>query len=258
MGFSAWWQQYKKEVLGFRGEVTLIAAAIVVWTLFLLSRIGSWVPELIFTLYWLPVSFLPIWAIWTAVQLYRQEWRENTSYLMLSLPVRAWTITSAKLAVLLTGIIGFSLFIFLGAWLLAVRTGLMNRLAEVDLFQLIPMDWFVTTSLLGYFSMVAGVLVIGLIAQVAFVVSRLFSRFRWLAEGWTWFLSFWLMGRFGDLGGRFLGWLPDFHLRVFHTVSGDPDFHTVAIQSGPFWGLVLFAIVLYIVLNVTIERAIEV
>ena len=58
------------------------------WTLFLLSRVGVWQPEAIVAVYWLPTGFLPLWTLWTAVQLYRQEWRENTSYLMLSLPVR--------------------------------------------------------------------------------------------------------------------------------------------------------------------------
>lgn len=252
-----WWRLYKKELLGHRGEI-LLAGAFVVWTLFLLSRVGVWQPEAIVAVYWLPTGFLPLWTLWTAVQLYRQEWRENTSYLMLSLPVRAWMITSAKLAALLTGVIGYSLLIGAGGWLLFARTGLLAAVRQVEIVSLVPVEWLVKMALLGYLWMIGALGMLGLIAQFAFVFSRLFARWQGLAMAWTWVLIIWLMGRFGDIGGRLLAWLPDFKFRVLHMVAGAPEFRVVTVESGPFWALVLFAAGLFALLNVTLERAVEV
>lgn len=253
-----WRQQFKKELMGHRGEILLLAGALVVWTLFLLSRSGLWSSELIVALYWAPSGFLPLWALWTSVQLYRQEWRENTSYLMLSLPVRAWKITSVKLAVLAAGIVGFSLLLLAGAWLVAARSGFLAELAETDLFAVVPREWVVKMLLLLYALMVAGFVVMGLVAQFAYVFSRLFSRFRGLMMVWTWILLFWLMGRVGDIGGRLLAWMPDFHLRSLDATGGVLEFHLLTIESGPFWALVLFTAGLYALLNIVLERAIEV
>ena len=253
-----WWQQYKKELLGHRGEFLLIAGALVLWTLFLLSRVGIWSPVSIVAVYTFPAGFLPLWTLWTSVHLYRHEWRENTSYLMLSLPARGWTIASAKLAVLLTGVLGFSLLMAAGGWLLTARAGLFTRLREIGFFSAVPMEWVIKMVLLGFAGMIASLTVMGLLAQFAFVFSRLFSRFQGLAMVWTWVLSVWLMGRFGDIGGRLLAWLPDFHLRILHPAEGFPEFHVVTIESGPFWALALCALGLFALLHLILERAVEV
>ncbi|HLS91563.1 MAG TPA: hypothetical protein VK101_09955, partial [Limnochordia bacterium] len=64
-----WWQQYKKELMGHRAEGLLIAGALIVWTFLLLSRVNRWSPEAIAVLYWLPMGFLPLWVLWSSVQL---------------------------------------------------------------------------------------------------------------------------------------------------------------------------------------------
>lgn len=253
-----WWQQFKKELFGHKADFALLGGALLVWAAFLVSRVGVWSIELIFVLYWFPSGFLPLWAIWTSVQLYRQEWRENTSYLMLSLPVRAWTITSAKLAVILTGVVGFSLVILAGGWLIVVRSGIIPELGRADLFEWVPMDWVVQMGVLSYAWSVAGLLVIALIAQLAYVFSRIFARFQGLVMAWTWLLTIWLMGRVGDIGGRLLAWMPDFHLRVFDFAGEGARLQSVAIESGPFWALALFVVGVYALLNLTLERAVEV
>lgn len=251
-----WRRQFFKELQGHRGEILLLAGALLAWTAFLYSRAGAWEPELILVLYWFPTGFLPLWAIWTSVQLYRQEWRENTSYLMLSLPVRAWTITSAKMAAIGLGIIGFSALILLGAALLIARTGFWPTVEGV--FDVIPLAWFVKTGVWICVVGLLGMLALSLMAQFAYVFSRLFTRFQGLAMVWTWFLSLWLSGKAAWLGHRFLGWLPDFRMQAISIMNNVPAVHTVTIDSGPFWAVVLFFLGLYWVLNITIERAVEV
>ncbi len=251
-----WWRQFLKELRGHRGEILLLVGALLVWTAFLYSRVGVWEPELIVLIYWFPMGFLPLWAIWTSVQLYRQEWRENTSYLMLSLPVRAWTITSAKLAIVAAGILGFSALIFGGAALLTARTGFFARI--VDVFEIVPLDWMIKTGLIFYGAMIFGILVGSLISQFAYVFSRLFSRFQGLAMVWTWFLTIWLMGEAAWFGHRFLGWMPDLRLQAYYVMNNVPGTHAVAIETGPILAVALFLAGLYWVLNVTVERAVEV
>ena len=251
-----WWRQFLKEMHGHRGEALLLAGALLVWTAFLYSRAGAWQAEVVMMLYWLPMGFLPLWAIWTSVQLYRQEWRENTSYLLLSLPVRAWTITSAKLATMAVGIIGFSVLIFGGAALLAARTGIWARIAGV--FEVIPLEWFARSGLILYGAGILGLLALSLISQFAYVFSRLFSRFQGLAMIWTWLLAIWLAGKAGSLGHVILNWLPPFRVQTYFTVNNVPSAHLLAIDSGPFWALVLYLIGLYWALNFTVERAVEV
>lgn len=253
-----WWQQYKKELMGHRGESLLIVGALLVWTLYLLSRVGVGSPGVIAIVYWAPMGFLPLWVLWTAVQLYRHEWRENTSYLMLSLPVRAWVITSAKLAVLVTGIVGFSLLIAAGGWIVAARTGVLAEIAQVIDRSAIPAEWIVKVSFLLCGVTLASLVVFGLVAQFAYVFSRLFSKFQGLVMVWTWILVFWLMGRAAHLGGRFLGWLPDVYVRTLVGNVGMPEFHLVKIESGPFVAMALVVVGLFVLLNAVLEKAIEV
>ena len=167
-------------------------------------------------------------------------------------------ITSAKLAALLTGVIGYSLLIGAGGWLLFARTGLLAAMRQSDIMALVPFEWLTKMALLGYVSLVAGLGMMGLIAQFAYVFSRLFARFQGLAMAWSWFLIVWMMGWFGDIGGRLLAWMPDFKVRVLHVFGGVPEFRVVTIESGPFWALALFAVGLFALLNLTLERAVEV
>lgn len=253
-----WWQQYKKELMGHRGEGLLIGGALVVWTIFLLSRVGAWRPEAVAAIYWAPMGFLPLWVLWTSVQLYRQEWRENTSYLMLSLPARAWVITSAKLAVIATGVIAFTLLIAAGGWLVAARTGLLASIAQSPDLAAIPKEWIVKITLLGYVLTLATFVVVGFLAQFSYVFSRLFTRFQGLVMVWTWILLAWLISRVGDLGGLLLAWLPDFYVRSLNIVLGTPEFFLVRIESGPFVAVALLLAALYALLNAMLERAVEV
>ena len=254
-----WWQQYKKELMANRTEVLFLLAFYALWTVWLLTRVGLWDPEAIIAVYMAPLTgMLPLWALWTSVQLYRQEWRENTSYLMLSLPVRAWKITSAKLAALLTGVLALWLLFAAGFWLLMSRTGLWAELFRRNLFALVPLEWVVRMSLLAFGVMLAGLVVLALFAQFAYVFSRLFTRFRGFVMLWTWGLSFWLFIRVADLGSRVLGFLPDFHLRMLNVRNGVPEFDVVAIDSGPFVAVALLLFGLYWLLNAVLERAIEV
>lgn len=253
-----WWQQYKKELMGRRGESLLVAGALAVWTVFLLSRVGVWRPDIVAAAYWGPMGFLTVWVLWTAVQLYREEWRENTCYLMLSLPARAWVITSAKLAALVTEIIGLTVLIAAGGWIVAARTGVLEAIVRSQEFSAIPMEWIVKMALLMYGAILAGLVAAALAVQFAYVFGRLFSRFRGLATAWTAVLLVWLAGRVWDLGGVLLAWLPDFHVRSLSIVMGTPQFLLVRIESGPFAAVALLFAGLYALLNALLERAVEV
>src|SRR5690606_8269805 len=92
------------------------------------TRVGKWPVEAVTALSLLPTGFLPLWVLWSALHLYRQEWRENTHYLLLSLPVPAWKITLPKLAALFTGIVGYTALLCGGVLVIMSRTGVLERL----------------------------------------------------------------------------------------------------------------------------------
>jgi len=239
-------------------ELLLVAGALILWTLFLSTRVGDWPAEIVVGLVWLPASFLPLWAIWTSVQVYRQEWRENTSYLVLSLPARAWTITSAKLAVVAAGLIGYSALTAAGALLLGARTGIARSPALADLFSVWPADWFVKTALLAWAGWLFVLLLLCVVTQAAYVFSRLFHRFQLLVMVWAWVLFSWVLATAGSIGGWLFAWLPDFHIRALHVANDLPGFQTVTVQSGPVVGVFLAGLGLYWLINLVMEQAVEV
>jgi len=253
-----WWQQFKKELMSHRGESLLVVGALVIWTVFLLTRIGVWRPDVITGAYWAPMGFLPLWVLWTSMQLYRQEWRENTSYLMLSLPARAWVITSAKLAVIAASLVVFTLLIALGGWIVASRTGILALVTQTPEFAALPKEWLVKTALTGYGVLLASLITLGFVVQFAYVFSRLFARFQGLLMLWTSILVSWLLSRVADLGSVILGWLPDIHVQSVNIALGIAQFDLVRIESGPIVAVALALVGLYTLLNAIIERAVEV
>src|SRR5690606_42106689 len=82
-----WWQQYKKEILGNRTELLFLIGAYLLWTLFLLSRIGRWDEGAIIAAYFAPATgIFPLWAWWTSGQVDRQGWRGKTTHRLLCPP----------------------------------------------------------------------------------------------------------------------------------------------------------------------------
>src|SRR6056297_1238147 len=91
---------------------TLIIA---VWEWFLITRTDNWPPGLSFGLGFIPLFFLPLIMIFLAYTSYRNEWGNNTIYLLKILPRRGYEINLAKF------LPAFFYYLFLSAALIAVN-----------------------------------------------------------------------------------------------------------------------------------------
>lgn len=251
------WQQYKKELLAHRGDAVLTLGGLIVLHVFLATRIGKWTPEVVVFLSILPIGFTHLWVMWSSLQLYRREWRENTHYLMLSLPVRAWKITVPKLAALMTGTVAYSLIIFAGVYFQASGTGLLQvvlnfvesrNIAIVDLFG---------TGMKMYGLVLASFIGLAITVQLAFLLSRLFHRFQGALLGIIWVVQIWLIGELSEWLGRALNWLPGMQFLNLDLFVGDEPVSQVIIDGGPLWAAIIIGIGLFVALNTTLERAVE-
>ncbi|NMB01479.1 MAG: hypothetical protein GX971_08200, partial [Firmicutes bacterium] len=79
--------------VGFLSGITLI---IMLFVRFKISS-GAWAAENFVAAVAIPVAFMPLWLIWQSFQTLRSEWREDTVYTLLVLPVAGWKVMLAKL-----------------------------------------------------------------------------------------------------------------------------------------------------------------
>ena len=105
----AWWELYKKEILDMIILYCCYLPGIVAWEIFLFYKADKWIIWLAFGLSFVPFALYPILILWLGYNSYRQEWKDDTHYFLLSLPRRGWEIGLAKLAASMSFYIGISL-----------------------------------------------------------------------------------------------------------------------------------------------------
>ncbi|HPT83868.1 MAG TPA: hypothetical protein PLM25_08250 [Limnochordia bacterium] len=189
----------------FLAGITLILMAVLRWRI----AQGAWHPQVSVLGVAVPLTFFPLWLIWRSFQTLRAEWREDTVYTLLVLPVPGWQVLLAKLAgllveysVLFAATVGGT-FLFFG--------GLMDELWEV-----IPGPWWLAWNALWVY--VTGAFVLATLAihvQLAFVVSKMVGRLQGLVALWVLFLSTWLTDRAALLLEPLFRWLPTIRLHEF-------------------------------------------
>lgn len=157
----------------------------------------------------LPLAVLPFWLLWQSLQSLRTEWREDTVYILLSLPVPGWWITLSKL--LRTWIEYTFILVLLVAG---------NLLLFSDVFRMFLGDmsgqWLFRNALLLYLFSLAVIAVFVTIIQLVFVVSKMVGRLQGLVALWTGILALWVMGGVSRLLAPLFSWVPTVSLdRLF-------------------------------------------
>ena len=192
--------------MGFLSGIILILFAITRWRI----EAGAWPMEASFAAISIPLIFLPLWLLWQSFQVLRSEWREDTVYTILVLPVPGWSVMVAKLltiwveyTALLAVIIGGTLVFFTPI----VREGM----------QFLPsMSWAVRNGILLYLGTLAILASVVIFVQLAFVVSKMVGKLQGLVALWTLVLSGWIVERLGGLLEPLFRWLPSIPLhRLF-------------------------------------------
>ena len=246
---------YLKELRARRGSFLLLAGSILLWAVWLRTRIPYWPGPGAAVMAWLPLSFLPLWAIWSGVQSYRQEWSENTSYLLLSLPVRGWQIAVSKLLAIVTEIVGLTLVVsVMGLWL-ALVSDIHGPWLEVQ--QTYGTDWIPGIIAFGVVIALIPITLLIQAAQTAALISRQVQRFRALVLAAAYIFGLWAAQIFVDGLGSLLGFLPDLPLRL--PLEGAAAASSLyPIPSGPIVAAVIFIALLLGLQNWLWENVVEI
>lgn len=228
---------------------TLVLGAILAY---LVSRARVWPMELVFALIISLSGFIPFWALWRTYYSLRQEWTGDHMYLLLSLPVPGWYITSTKLLIAALEALVYTLLVVGAAFLvLALGDGIFlprDVLREPAFY----------AAVLRIGTLFGLVLAMGMVViQFSYLCGRLVSRFRGLMSLLMAFVSLWLLVRGGTWLEPLLRWVPDWPLYNINIVDGAVEVTTNYIGLAPLLGSAVTAFVLFITGSLLLERDLE-
>ncbi|HAX98930.1 MAG TPA: hypothetical protein DCY12_08620 [Candidatus Atribacteria bacterium] len=188
----------KDELKNSMGSIILLLALVIVWDLFLYTRRDIWDVTLVFILSFLPIIFLPFYALVSGFYLLREEWRKKTIARLLSLPVKGITLTSVKLLIIWIETVIFIVVIFIGVITFS-KIALLEPIPNQVLWQL------------GILLSVISILV-AILSQFAYLVGRVFRHGGWLISIWTFLVFGWVIIRYSGLLVPCLSFIPNLQL----------------------------------------------
>ncbi|WP_338825607.1 hypothetical protein MHOCP_12240 [Moorella humiferrea] len=261
------WQKlgrlYRKELRDLRLESMVVLGLILLWNLFLYYKAGTatWPPgtHLVFSLMMLVITgFLPLIE---SFKIWGDEWKNNTVYLLLSLPVNGQQVVLAKLLAVLTQFILLSLAALLATGALFKATVLDAYFVMInnEIWQLIRQYRLILAIIT-----VNGILELANVVLLAFLGSLLGQSVRkfsgWLAG------AFFLAGMY--VSGKLATWLakvlnylpwPTINIRLplnFHSLSISASSGEMSIYAGTA-ALLLVTILLFITTVLFYNRRVE-
>ena len=184
--------------MGFLSGITII---LMFFTRFKISTRG-WPVEATLVAVAIPLVFLPLWLLWQSFQTLRSEWREDTVYTLLVLPIPGWKVMLAKL---------LTLWIEYTVLLAVILIGTLLFLGPVvqEAMEVLPsVIWTVRNGLLLYLFSLAMLAAVVIFVQLAFVVSKMVGRVQGLVAIWTLVLSGWFIDKLGMLLEPLFRWVP--------------------------------------------------
>ncbi|NMB19980.1 MAG: hypothetical protein GX979_03880 [Firmicutes bacterium] len=188
--------------VGFLSGITIILFGIVR----LKMASSAWPMEASLAVIAIPLVFLPLWLLWQSFQTLRSEWREDTVYTLLVLPVPGWYVMTAKL---------LTIWIEYTVLLAVIIIGTLTFFTPLVRFgmQVVPgISWVLRNGILLYLGSLCALASVVIFVQLAFVVSKMVGRLQGLVALWTLILSGWLVDRLGVLLEPAFRWLPSLPL----------------------------------------------
>ncbi|MCK9526894.1 MAG: hypothetical protein M0R49_13335 [Limnochordia bacterium] len=218
--------------MGFLSGITII---IMFFTRFRIETAG-WPVEASMLAVSIPLVFLPLWLLWQSFQTLRTEWREDTVYTLLVLPVPGWQVMVAKLFAIWIEYTALLAVAIVGA--LVFFTPLVREAIEV----LPSVFWVVRNGVLLYLASLLMLASVVIFVQLAFVVGKMVGRVQGLVALWTLILSGWLVEKLGALLEPIFRWIPTLPLhkifRLDELRQGMVADWNLAPQIGTWLGIV--------------------
>ncbi len=252
---KAWWHLYRKEIINLAFFILIVFLLITMWLLFLAYKLGRWPGELVFGLSFLPLSFFPLIMLWQGYQSFRYEWKDDTAYFLLTLPRPGWQITLSKLAAGMTIYIVFTIYTIISIYV-------ANRDFIGGLFSELPantMEGELINVLLQiiFLYIIAG-MVIYILAQFSYLISRFYNRFNGVISIVIFILSVYILHRGGSILAPIFRWMPDIPIHSVQMVAGITRENVIYIGSSPFVGSFIMLIFLFLLGSWFLENYLEV
>ena len=248
----SWFELYKKELRSISFFMLVSILVILGWELFLMYKSQLWHFGLVFGLSFLPLSFLPIIMLWRGYQSYRQEWKDNTIYMLMSLPRSGWQIGLSKLLADLTYYLAAVLFTLFMVYVVN----------DTSLLPMLPP--YITPKLVFKYISLTGIayIIFGMIpyifTQFSCLISRFYSRFRGLISIVVFVLTNYLVYRTASLIAPIFNWVPNIPIDVFRGSMIQVNMQTIYINSAPIVSIILMTGLVFYLGSILLEKQLEV
>lgn len=253
----AWWELYKKEIYSIGFFTMVVLLLLFAWEFFLFYKSSAWPLELTFGLSFLPFSFFPLLILWLGYNAYRQEWKDDSNYFILSIPRRGWEISLAKLTSSMSFYIVVTLLTSLLIYLFNqeyINTVIIGN-APACIFEDNLVSGLLMRSLLVYW---LTALAIYVITQFSQLISLYFDRFRGLVTVIVFIVTHYIIFRGAVILSPLFNWLPDFPVKAVNEGMGLVQRFTFYIGSGPIIASTLLIIALFFFGSWLLEHQLEV
>lgn len=255
----AWWNLYKKELYNLAFFSVVIVLLVLAWEVFLLYKADSWMGDIAVGLSFLPFFLYPLLALLLGYNSYRQEWKEDTQYFLLSLPRRGWEIGLAKTAAAMTFYIAICLLTIL---LIVVfhHSYFAREFMEFNYMGMYEPGFFRGVVFrLSLLYLLYG-LTLYIMAQFSQLVSLFFDRFRGFITIVVFIFSHYVIFRGTTLLAPLFRWVPDIPVYnyIYSLEEGVARSYDITIGSGPFVAFLLMFSGLFLLGSWILEKQLDV
>jgi len=242
---------YKKEIRSMFFFMIVSILIVLSWELFLFYKSSVWPSGLVLGLSFLPVSFFPLIMLWQGYQSYRYEWKDDTIYMLLTLPSPGWKISLAKLAAGFSYYLSVILFTVFMIFLVNDKTFISDLPSYISRSYIYKSVFFG-----GLFYLVFGMIPY-VLSQFSCLVSRFYSKFKGLISIVVFILTNYVIYRVASLVAPIFNWVPNIPVTNI-AVNGEATFQTIHINSAPIISLVLMIIFIFYLGSLLLEKHLEV
>jgi len=248
---------YLKDLQDIKMESAIFMVSIAIWNLFLyLKYLSNWPYELSLGFSAIAFGIAAFIPFVESFKLLWDEWKHNTVYLIMSLPVSGTMVLLSKLAVIVTQYMALSLFSTACFLLLAYATPAWEAgwsfIRSVITDQSLPIKF----AMLFYASSVLGIMYTAALAFLSSVVGKLARKHSGLASFGTFLIAGYVCSKASDLISRGLEKLGVTGLYYNHpyvlrdaTISGFP--------TAPMLSLLIVGAAVFILAVRVYESAVE-
>lgn len=251
---SRFFRLLRKDLEASRMPVGFLSGITIGIMIFVRMKIasGAWPAETTVAAVAIPLAFIPLWIFWQSFQTLRSEWREDTVYTLLVLPVPGWQVMLSKL---------ISIWMEYTVLLAVTITGTLlffGRMLENFWNALPSMSWVISNGLIIYLFSLTILAFFIVFVQLSFVVSKMVGRFQGIVAIWVWVLSSWLVQKLGFILEPLFRWLPPLPLHKLMRLDELGRGITLDGNLAPLIGAWLGVIVLFWLTSYLFEHYVEI